>query len=113
MAGPSVADLIAAYREGADGTSVSNPRVANRWQRKMHASYKRLRETAEGREAIIQLVRDPSRHVRCWAGAHSLQWRPVEARRTLEELRDSTGPCSFDAKITLEEFDAGRLTFDY
>jgi hypothetical protein len=31
----------------------------------------------------------------------------------LEALRDSDGPFSFTAEMTLKEFDAGRLSFEY
>jgi hypothetical protein len=106
-------ELLGVYREGADGTSATDPKVANKWQRKMHECYKKLRETPLGREGIIGLMKDPSPHVRCWAGAHSLQWEPNEAKSTLEALWKSGGPCSFDAEITLEEFSKGNLSFDY
>jgi hypothetical protein len=109
----TIEDLLITYRKGAEGTSSSDPKVANRWQRKMHGAYKMLRETPEGRAAIIGLMDDPNPHVKCWASAHSLQWEPVAAKRSLEELRVAKGPCSFTAEITLEEFGKGRLSFDY
>jgi hypothetical protein len=113
MATESVQELLALYRQGADGTSASDPKVANNWQRKMHACYKKLRETPEGRAALMALMADPSPHVRCWAGAHSLQWDANRAKATLVDLRESQGPCSFTAEITLEEFAKGKLSFDY
>jgi hypothetical protein len=106
-------DLLAGYREGAEGTSASDPKVANRWQRKMHACYKQLRESPEGRAAIVSCLDDPSPHVRCWAGAHCLQWELSNAKFTLERLRDSKGPCAFTAEITLEQHRKGKLSFDY
>jgi hypothetical protein len=113
MATESFEDLLATYRNGAEGTSAPNPKVANKSQRKMHASYKRLRETPEGRAAIMTLMKDSSPHVRCWAAAHSLQWEPVEAHRTLQALQESGGPCSLDAEMTLQQFGKGALSFDY
>ena len=113
MATDTIEGLLGGYREGAEGTSSADPRVANRWQRQMHVCYKQLRETPEGRAAIITLMDDPSPHVRCWAGGHCLQWEPIKAKRTLVGLREARGPCSFDADITLEEFNQGRLSFDY
>ena len=113
MAPESIDDLLAGYREGANGTSSSDPKVANKWQRRMHGFYKKLRETEEGKAAIVSLLDDPSPHVRCWAGAHCLQWNTPAAMRTLEALRDGKGSCSFTAEITLREFDRGRLSFDY
>jgi hypothetical protein len=106
-------DLLAQYREGAEGTAHSDPEIANKWHDKMHAAYKKLRETAEGRAKIMHLMSDPSPHIRAWAGAHCLQWWPEEARAVLEAIRDSDGPESFDAKWTLKEFEEGNLSFDY
>jgi hypothetical protein len=106
--------LIERYRQGAIGTAdVSNPKKANKYQAQMHACYKILRETEVGRESIIRLLNDTEPSVRCWAAAHSLRWKADDARRVLEVLKDSRGPFSFDAEITLQEYDKGRLTFDY
>ena len=113
MASETIEELVARYREGAAGTSASDPSVANKWQRQMHRCYKQLRDTPEGQLAISMLMDDPSPHVQCWAGSHSLQWEPMKAQRTLQRLRDSNGECSFTAEITLEEFGKGRLSFDY
>jgi hypothetical protein len=109
----TIDDLAVAYRDGALGTSSPDPKVANRWQRKMHGCYKKLGETPEGRAAIIALMADPSPHVKCWASAHSLHWQPKTEMRTLEELRAAKRPCSFAAELTMEEFKKGRLSFDY
>lgn len=113
MKAESVEDLLVAYREGAEGTSAPNPKIANKWQRKMHACYIKLCGTPDGRAGITALMKDPSPHVRCWAGSHSLQWDTNQAQKTLEALRESKGPCSSDAEITLEEFNKERLSFDY
>jgi hypothetical protein len=113
MATEIIDNLLAGYREGAEGTSASDPKAANNWQQKMHACYKQLRDLPDGRAAIISCLDDPSPHVRCWAGAHCLQWELTKAQLTLERLRDSHGPCAFTAEITLEEFQKGRLLFDY
>jgi len=101
------------YREGALGTSDSDPKKANKWHTEMHKAYKLLRKTPEGRELILSLLNADSPHIRCWAAAHSLEWKPELAKRTLELIRDSEGTCSFDAEMTLREYAKGRLTFDY
>lgn len=109
-----ITNLTERYRQGAIGTAdISDPKKANKCQAQMHFCYKILRETEAGREAIIALMNDAEPSVRCWAAAHALQWRADLARRALEGLRDSQGPYSFTAEMTLEEYDKGRLTFDY
>jgi len=90
---------------------VSRPQEANKGAAEVHASYSVLRESEEGRQSMIALMQDPEASVRCWAAAHCLQWRPEAARRVLEALRDSHGPFSFDAEMTLDELDKGRLSF--
>ncbi len=108
-----VPSLIAEYRDAADKTSNTNPTLANAQHHRMHACYKRLKETAEGRDGIAALMEDTSPHVRCWAAAHSLAWARDRACRALMQIRDSKGPCSFDAEITLEQYNKGTLSFDY
>lgn len=107
-------DLIEKYRQSTIlMDNVSDPKKANRCHDDWHACYKLLRETKEGREAIIELLQDTEPEVRCGAAAHSLQWVPTLARHVLEELRDSQDRCSFEAEMILEEYDKGQLTFDY
>jgi hypothetical protein len=113
IAKPEIDEVLAQYKDGALGTSDRDPRKANKAQARMHAAYKSLRETVEGREAILSLLDDPSPHVRCWAAAHSLEWNEVAAVTVLEGLRESRGPCSFDAEMTLAEFRKGQLSFNY
>ena len=91
----------------------TDPDEANRFHDECHSSYRVLRETDEGRKAIMSLMSDPDRSVQCSAAAHSLQWWPDRARAVLEALGASGGVCSFEAKTVLEEFDKGSLTFDY
>lgn len=110
----TVSELLVRYRQTADRADVlSDPKEQNKAADQLHACYKKLRESEEGRNGLIALMEDSSPHVRCWAAAHSLQWVPERARRILEALRDEdVFPYSFDAKMTLEEFEKGSLTFD-
>lgn len=111
----TLAELLSAYRAAADRTDdLSDSSKQNNAAKEVHFYYKKLRDSEEGRAGIIRLMVDPSPHVRGWAAAHSLQWVPDQARKVLESLRDEdTFPYSFDALITLEEFEKGRLSFDY
>lgn len=117
--------LIAQFREAVlenaeycsraltDPQRKMDPERANRAHDRAHEIYKELRTTPEGREAICGLMRDPDPDVRSVAAAHALFWRPEEARQVLEELIKSGGILGFECRLLLEEFDAGRLTFDY
>ena len=111
---PGLDDMLRAYRELAIAVGdISNPKRQNQRFDQLHAYYKKLRNTQEGRDGIAQLMRDANPFVRLAAAAHSLDWRTEEARRVLEELRDSDGEGAFTAKWTLKEFERGRLRFDF
>ncbi len=109
-----VPELAARYREAAAASAdITNPRKQNKWADEVYRCYKRLRETEEGRSAIMALMDDPDPHVRGWSAAHGLAWNTERARKVLETLRDGGGPGSFSAKWTLIEFDRGKLTFEH
>src|SRR2546423_653423 len=104
----NVDELVRRYREGAEGTSSNNPNVANRWFDFVHACYKQLRETPEGRAGIMDLMGNSSPQVRLWAASHSLDWSPETARQVRGALRDNEEfPTSFTAEMTFVEFDKG------
>jgi hypothetical protein len=105
--------LIAEYRAGALQSSSSNPETSNAGHDRLHAAFKELRKTEPGRMEIERLMADEVPHVRLWAAAHCLTWANDRARPVLIELVLGRGPRSFDAKMTLEEFDKGTLSFDY
>ncbi len=112
--GNTINVLIEKYRFNALGMDkISDPKKSNKCHDEWHACYKILRETEEGRQAIIRLLQDTEPSVRCGAAAHCLQWVPEIARQVLETLRDSQGRCSFEAEMILNEYDKGRLTFEY
>src|SRR5437867_3005391 len=91
-------ELLTNYRAATAGMADGNPEIANKWHDKGHRYYKQLRETEEGKAGIIALMSDLDPHVRCGAAAHSLAWSEAKARAVLEEIRDSNGACSLDAK---------------
>jgi hypothetical protein len=106
--------LLAHYRRSAiDASLLSGSKEQNEAADAVRESYKELRRTPEGRAGIIALMSDKNPAVRGWAAAHSLQWMPDVARQILEVLRDEADfPHSFDAQMTLQEFDNGNLRFD-
>lgn len=115
MAETCIGELLRQYRDAAvRAGEISNPRRQNKAADEVHKCYKILRQTEEGRAGIIAMMKEPNRSLRGWAATHSLQWVPNEARKVLEELRDeNVFPFSFSAKMTLHEFEKGRLNFDY
>jgi hypothetical protein len=111
----SLSHLLAQFRQAAEQAAVlSDPSIQNRAARKVQEYYKLLCTSAEGKAGIMALMEDTNPNVRLCAAARSLQWAPAQARKVLQALcHDKVFPHSFDAEMTLEEFDAGNLSFDY
>jgi hypothetical protein len=111
----SLDEVVRKYRIAAEcAGDLSNPGEQNKWAGHLHTCYKQLRDSDTGRQAIIQLMEDVNLSVRGWAAAHCLQWVPDRARAVLEDIRrQNVFPFSFDAEMVLNEYDNGRLTFDY
>jgi hypothetical protein len=115
----TVADLVRRYRQAAiehtrsSDLATCDPDGANRAHDQLHHTYKLLRQTHEGRQALVSLMDDPDPGVRMWAAAHSLQWETEKAKAVLQELIQVGGLLGFEAEMTLKEYAKGRLSFDY
>ena len=68
-----------------------------------------LSGSSEGREAFSSLLQDDSPHVRGWAAAQLLSEGDLSALPVMERLSNEPGIGAFTAKVTLDEFRAGRL----
>jgi hypothetical protein len=64
---------------------------------------------AEGRAAILSLMRSNDRGVRLCAAAIALRFAPEQAEPVLKELAVGLGTISFTAEVTLEEWREGNL----
>ena len=92
-----------------------DPRKWNLLVNKMQGLHLRLRESAEGRDAITSLaINAPNITAQSWAAGHALAWDPATVRPVLEaQATDDRSLAGLDAKMTLREFDAGRLDFTW
>ena len=112
----SIDELIEKYRQGAIiHSDLSDPKMAKKGHNQAYKSGRILRESQEGREALMNLMEDAEPNVRCWAATQCLQWKPDVARRVLEELRDSPKLdwwISSDADIIMQQYASGQLKFD-
>jgi hypothetical protein len=68
-----------------------------------------LRMGDDGASALRALLDDESQHVRSWAAVGFLVHDDAHAREVLEEISGHPGLSGFNAKMTLREYDAGRL----
>jgi hypothetical protein len=63
-----------------------------------------------GRAALRHLLEDESPFVRSWIATHLLAVGDASARGVLEALSTQPGLLGFGARVTLREYEAGRLT---
>ena len=108
------AEYETALREWAALTEVGAAAVdRNRQVDRRQRAYLRIRSTSSGRALVRRLSLDADPRIRAWAAADLLGWDPEAGRDILTRLRDSGGPGSFEAKMTLTEFERGELSLDW
>lgn len=93
--------------------SERNSKKANRIFDKLHALALVLRESPDGRQGLESLLDHENRGVRLKAGSDCLAWGSAEAVAALEALVQPRGFHSLDAEMTLREYRAGRMRFDW
>ena len=89
---------------------------ANRLFDELRVCLKVLRDDERGRGMIERLMEDHDAGVRLMAASEALLWNATTARPVLGELAVGQSVAwqhSFTAEMTLREFDAGRLKFDW
>jgi hypothetical protein len=73
-----------------------------------------LRGSRRGRRAISDLMADENGTISEWSATFALGWDPVTAKAILETIASNGNDLrSFEASITLREFDAGRLNLTW
>jgi len=100
--------LVVEWDEARD-----TPKEANRLFDVLHALYKELRESKEGRQAITGLLEDPITAVQLSAASHSLALQPERAVAVLEELEQGGSLHAVTAKWTLRSYRNGKLDLDW
>lgn len=89
------------------------PDQANRLFDQLHAHYKAIRDSNDGRTAILSLLDDPVTGVRLAAATHCLSIEGDQAVAALEAIEAGNGLHAVTAKWTLRSFRAGTLDLDW
>lgn len=116
---PTVDELLVEYRgvllamHESRVDAGGDPRRWNDLVNKMQALHLKLRESARGRDGIAALMRDECATVRQWSAANALAGAPQEAKIELEKMVEAGGLGAFEARVTLQEFEVGRLKTDW
>lgn len=108
--------LVETYRIAASDHGRANAsgdyRAGNRAYKRLALAYRTLRERGPGSQAkLLHLLRDGDVGVQGWAAAHALEFSPAAGEAVLIELTAQPGHVAFSAKMTLQEWRAGRLRF--
>jgi hypothetical protein len=118
----SVESLVARYAAAAAAhgqtTGTEDYRTGNRAADSIIAICRELRRRGpDAQNQLLPLLTHPDPAVRGWAGAHALEFAPVEGERALQlltTLPSDTLPNrlhAFGAEMVLREWRAGRLRF--
>ncbi|WP_045732381.1 DUF2019 domain-containing protein [Pseudarthrobacter chlorophenolicus] len=108
------ASLLSEYEELAVAwNSETNSGKANKIFDRIHALALQLRSGEEGKQGLERLLCHPVRGVRLKAAADCLAWNSSAAVTALEDLLTPRGTHSLSAEMTLREYRAGRMRFDW
>lgn len=90
-----------------------NPPEANQYFDAIQKLQKVMRESEDGRLAIIGLLNDPVIAVQLIAASHSLTFEPDRAIEVLTKLEQGGGLHAVAAKWTLRSYRDGTLDLDW
>jgi|tagenome__1003787_1003787.scaffolds.fasta_scaffold18099621_1 hypothetical protein len=115
MSDMSEKGLLSQYKDLAVewDSAQGNAKQANQIFEEMHHIALRLRSTEAGRDGLLSLLDHPNRGVRLVVAGECLAWEPEAATAVLEGLANPRGTHSLSAQMTIREFQAGRLRFDW
>ena len=98
--------LAIAYGEAGEAC---DPEASNRYHDQLANVRRTLRDQNQG-SRILELLDNPSKHVRLWAGFDALYFSPEEGVRVLRELeKGPRGEVRFNAWATLDGWEKGDL----
>jgi hypothetical protein len=112
----TVEDLIEAYRQAAAAhwraTLDGDSKTVNRHYDIIASVYRELRTRGRsGQSALVPLMHDPSKQLRCKAAAHVLEFAPDLAEPILVDLTTDDGLVGFTAMMALDRWRRGELSF--
>lgn len=98
-------ELLERYREAAikhgQGTPAGDPKLTNRSHDIIVSTFKEIKREEYGLERLAKFLEDEDTSVRSWAACNLLHI----------ENTDATILLGFNAKMTLKEWDTGKLIF--
>jgi hypothetical protein len=112
----SVAKIVSDFEKYCIQNDVAgqslNPKLANKYAKKIINCYLQLRELGKISE-LSSLLNSENENVRLWAATHTLRTNEAEAKRILHDLAGKSGLNAFSAEMTLSEWEKGNLKLTY
>jgi hypothetical protein len=112
----SLDELLAAYRDAARThgavTESGDYKVGNKAADLITAIYSELRRRGpDAQRALLPFLGDEDPGVRLWSASHVLEFAPSDGEAILRALIPVGRFLGLSAKVTLEEWEKGRLSF--
>ena len=106
-------ELLQEYRRMAigygKGVEACEPEETNAYHDKLADVRRALRDLGQGHR-ILELLDDPSKYIRMWAGFDALYFSPEDGLRALRELEQGPrGDVRFNAAMILKGWNDGDL----
>ena len=93
------------------GTLEGNNKKTNSAYKKLDAIFRELK-TTDRLDILLELQDHENTGVRLWSGTHVLPLKEEVGLQTLKEIASNDGGLySFDAKMTIQEWKKGNLTY--
>ena len=89
-----------------------NPKLANKYAKKIINCYLQLKELGKTNE-LSRLLNSENENVCLWAATHALPTNEAEAKQVLQQLAVKSGLNAFSAEMTLSEWEKGNLKLTY
>lgn len=115
--GEEVVALVRQYADAAAAhgraTEVGDYKAANAAHEALASVYRELRRRGvEAQRALLPLLENEDLGVQAWAGAHALEFAPVEGEQALTRISEiPKSLVSFSAKMALRQWREGKLRF--
>jgi hypothetical protein len=85
---------------------------ANKAFKTLKKTFVELKDNKDyGVEKLLCLLKHEEAYVRLWAAAHTLQVNPNAAKKTLNQLTKLPGFIGFTARMTIDEWEKGKLRY--
>ena len=112
----AISELVKAYSEAAkiqgEATESGDYKKGNKASSLLAAIYSEMRRRGiDAQSTLLSLLRNDDPGIRLWAASHAMDFSPNDGESVLRALIPVGKFLGLCAKITLEEWEKGKLSF--